>query len=72
MINTKRTPEGRSPGSLAWAGLANTYFWVDPARDVGGRDHDAGAAVHRRQGDGALRRARRGVYKSLDGTKAAA
>jgi methyl acetate hydrolase len=36
MINTKRTAEGRSPGSLAWAGLANTYFWVDPAANVGG------------------------------------
>ena len=36
MINTARTPEGRSPGSLAWAGLANTYFWIDPARDIAG------------------------------------
>jgi CubicO group peptidase (beta-lactamase class C family) len=36
VINTARTPEGRSAGSLAWAGLANTYFWIDPARDVAG------------------------------------
>jgi len=36
LINTAKTPEGRSPGSLAWAGLANTYFWIDPARDVAG------------------------------------
>jgi methyl acetate hydrolase len=36
MINTAVTPEGRSPGSLAWAGLANTYFWIDPSRDVTG------------------------------------
>jgi methyl acetate hydrolase len=36
LINTARTPEGRSPGSLAWAGLANTYFWIDPARNVAG------------------------------------
>ena len=36
MINTAKTPEGRSPGSLAWAGLANTYFWIDPSRDVSG------------------------------------
>ena len=36
VINTEKTPEGRSPGSLAWAGLANTYFWIDPARDVAG------------------------------------
>jgi CubicO group peptidase (beta-lactamase class C family) len=36
MINTERAPTGRSPGSLAWAGLANTYFWIDPAAGVGG------------------------------------
>jgi methyl acetate hydrolase len=36
LINTAKTPEGRSPGSLAWGGLANTYFWIDPARDVTG------------------------------------
>jgi len=36
LITTARTAEGRSPGSLAWAGLANTYFWIDPVRDVTG------------------------------------
>jgi methyl acetate hydrolase len=36
LINTAKTPEGRSPGSLAWAGLGNTYFWIDPVRDVAG------------------------------------
>jgi methyl acetate hydrolase len=36
LINTAKTAEGRSAGSLAWAGLANTYFWIDPARDVSG------------------------------------
>jgi methyl acetate hydrolase len=36
LITTETTPEGRSPGSLAWAGLANTYYWIDPARDVTG------------------------------------
>ena len=36
LINTAKTPEGRSPGSLAWAGLANTYFWIDPVRNVSG------------------------------------
>ena len=36
LINTAKTPEGRSPGSLAWAGLANTYFWIDPSRNVAG------------------------------------
>jgi methyl acetate hydrolase len=36
LINTGKTPEGRSAGSLAWAGLANTYYWIDPSRDVCG------------------------------------
>ena len=36
LINTQKTAEGRSPGSLAWAGLGNTYFWLDPAKGVAG------------------------------------
>src|SRR6266403_1173979 len=36
LINPAKTPEGRSPGSLFWAGLANTYYWIDPVRDVTG------------------------------------
>jgi methyl acetate hydrolase len=35
-INTEQGPHGRSPGSLAWAGLANTYFWADPLHNVAG------------------------------------
>ncbi|MGE3909721.1 MAG: serine hydrolase domain-containing protein [Chloroflexota bacterium] len=29
-------PGGRRAGSLAWAGLANTYYWLDPASGVVG------------------------------------
>jgi CubicO group peptidase (beta-lactamase class C family) len=36
MINEERAPTGRSAGSLAWAGLANTYFWIDQRKGVGG------------------------------------
>jgi CubicO group peptidase (beta-lactamase class C family) len=36
MISTEEAPTGRSAGSLAWAGLGNTYFWIDPARRVTG------------------------------------
>ena len=36
LINTLETPTGRSPGSWAWGGLANTYFWLDPSRQVTG------------------------------------
>ncbi len=36
MINTARTAEGRSTGSLSWCGLANSYYWIDPVRNVTG------------------------------------
>jgi len=36
MINTERVPGGRSAGSLTWAGLGNTYFWIDPAKRIAG------------------------------------
>lgn len=36
MINEQTAPTGRSAGSLAWAGLANTYFWIDPRKDIAG------------------------------------
>jgi CubicO group peptidase (beta-lactamase class C family) len=36
LINTERGPAGRSAGSLAWAGLNNTYYWLDPVRKVAG------------------------------------
>ena len=36
MINTEEAPTGRSAGSLGWAGLANSFFWIDPAKGIGG------------------------------------
>jgi len=36
LITTEKAPTGRSAGSLAWGGLANTYFWIDPAKGIGG------------------------------------
>ena len=36
MINEETAPTGRTAGSLAWAGLANTFFWIDPTRRLGG------------------------------------
>ena len=36
LINPQQGPAGRSGGSLSWAGLANTYFWVDPSKRVAG------------------------------------
>ncbi len=36
LINEEATPQGRPAGSLAWAGLANTYHWIDPVNRVSG------------------------------------
>ena len=36
LINPEALPTGRSAGSLAWAGLANSYYWIDPKRQVAG------------------------------------
>jgi len=36
LINPEQGPNGRSPGSLAWAGIFNSYYWIDPAKGVGG------------------------------------
>jgi CubicO group peptidase (beta-lactamase class C family) len=36
LINPEPGPNGRSAGSLAWAGLANCYYWADPAAGVAG------------------------------------
>jgi len=36
LITTNQVPGKRSPGSLSWGGINNTFFWIDPARGVGG------------------------------------
>jgi CubicO group peptidase (beta-lactamase class C family) len=36
MINTQPGPNGRSAGSLTWAGIFNTYYWLDPQKHVAG------------------------------------
>ena len=36
LINPEQGPNGRSPNSLAWAGIFNSYYWIDPTKGVGG------------------------------------
>jgi methyl acetate hydrolase len=36
MINEEDAPTGRPAGSLAWAGLANLYYWIDRKSGIGG------------------------------------
>jgi methyl acetate hydrolase len=34
LINKTAYPGGRSAGSLAWAGVENTFYWIDPMRSL--------------------------------------
>ncbi|HWZ07364.1 MAG TPA: serine hydrolase domain-containing protein [Bradyrhizobium sp.] len=36
LITTDQIPGKRSPGSLSWGGINNTFFWIDPARGIAG------------------------------------
>ncbi len=35
-INDETAPTGRPAGGLMWAGLANSYYWIDPKTGIGG------------------------------------
>jgi methyl acetate hydrolase len=36
MVNDEDAPTGRPAGSLAWAGLANLYYWIDRRNGIAG------------------------------------
>lgn len=36
LINPEPGPNGRSAHSLSWAGIANSFYWVDPAAGLAG------------------------------------
>jgi methyl acetate hydrolase len=36
MITPDDLPGRRRGGSLCWAGLRNSYFWIDPVSGIGG------------------------------------
>jgi CubicO group peptidase (beta-lactamase class C family) len=36
MLTLEPGPHGRSAGSLTWAGIFNTYYWLDPAARIAG------------------------------------
>jgi len=35
-VETEDKPTGRRKGSYGWAGILNTYFWVDPVSEIAG------------------------------------
>ena len=34
LMNPKAYAKGRSAGSLAWAGIQNTFYWIDPSKKL--------------------------------------
>jgi methyl acetate hydrolase len=36
MVNDEDAPTGRPAGALGWAGLANTFYWIDRKNGLGG------------------------------------
>jgi methyl acetate hydrolase len=36
MLNMTQGPNGRGAGTVSWAGIFNSYFWLDPGRRVAG------------------------------------
>jgi CubicO group peptidase (beta-lactamase class C family) len=69
LITADAVPGKRSAGSLSWGGINNTYYWIDPSRDLTGvimmqflpfADHKALAAYDTFE---------RGVYRLADASR---
>jgi CubicO group peptidase (beta-lactamase class C family) len=69
LITTDAVPGKRSAGSLSWGGINNTYYWIDPTRDLTGvimmqflpfADHKALAAYDTFE---------RGIYRLADASR---
>jgi CubicO group peptidase (beta-lactamase class C family) len=67
LINTQKLPTGRSAGSLAWAGLGNTYFWIDPTKRVAGVFLAHTLPFADARAVGLLAQFESGVYGALEG-----
>ena len=64
-LETSRT--GRSAGSLSWAGMFNTYYWIDLERDVAGALYTQVLPFLDRPVLDLGREFERATYESLDG-----
>jgi methyl acetate hydrolase len=65
MINLDPVKEGRKAGSLTWAGLYNTYYWIDPASNVAGVVMMQILPFADTRAVGLYRKFERGVYRVL-------
>jgi CubicO group peptidase (beta-lactamase class C family) len=65
MINVGPVPDGRRAGSLTWAGLFNTYYWIDPTTKIAGVIMMQMLPFVDRQALVAYRQFERGIYHAL-------
>jgi methyl acetate hydrolase len=68
MINIDPVPDGRKAGSLTWAGLLNTYYWIDPTTRIAGVIMMQILPFADRQALKAYRQFERGIYHALGPT----
>jgi CubicO group peptidase (beta-lactamase class C family) len=65
MINAGPVANGRKAGSLTWAGLFNTYYWIDPATRIAGVIMMQILPFIDKQALVAYRQFERGIYHAL-------
>jgi methyl acetate hydrolase len=65
MINIDPVPGGRRAGGLTWAGLLNTYYWIDPTMRLAGVIMMQILPFADRQALGAYRQFEHGIYHAL-------
>jgi len=65
MINAGPVADGRKAGSLTWAGLFNTYYWIDPTTKIAGVIMMQILPFVDRQALVAYRQFERGIYHAL-------
>src|ERR1700732_3067827 len=64
MINIDPVLDGRKAGSLTWAGLFNTYYWIDPTMRIAGGIMMQILPFADRQALKAYRQFERGIYRA--------
>ena len=65
MINMDPVSGGRKAGSLTWAGLLNTYYWIDPTMQIAGVIMTQILPFADRQALEAYRQFEHGIYHAL-------
>ena len=65
MINVDPVPDGRAAGSGTWAGLFNTYYWIDPKKRIAGVIMMQILPFADKQALVAYRQFERGIYHAL-------